>query len=56
MTRAEIQARINELQAQLDNHVPDPLKTEEERLAATAPILRALAAFKERLRRLEMHR
>lgn len=56
MTRAEIVARINELQTQLDNQVPDPLKTEEEQLAISAPVLRALTAFQERLRRLDMYR
>ena len=56
MTRAEIVARIQELQTQLDNYVPDPLKTEEEQAAGSAPILRALTAFKERLRRLDLYR
>lgn len=56
MTRAEILARIEELQTQLNNIVPDPLKTEEEHLSVLAPVQRTLAAFQERLRRLDMHR
>jgi hypothetical protein len=56
MTRAEILARIAELQTQLDTHQPDPLKTEEEQLSAKAPIVRTLAAFQERLRRLDAYR
>jgi hypothetical protein len=56
MTRAEILAAIEELQTKLDAQVPDPLKTEEERLAISAPIQRALTAFQERLRRLDAYR
>lgn len=56
MTRAEIVARIAELQNQLDTHQPDPLKTEEEQVAAKAPIVRTLTAFQERLRRLDAYR
>lgn len=56
MTRAEILARIEELQHRLDTQEPDPLKTEAERLAITVPIARALAAFQERLKRLDAHR
>lgn len=56
MTRAEILAAIEELQIKLDTQEPDPLQTEEERLATSAPILRALTAFQERLRRLDAHR
>ncbi len=56
MTRAEIVAAIQDLQTKLDNLAPDPLKTEEEQLAVSAPIQRALTAFQERLRRLDAHR
>lgn len=56
MTRAEILAHIEELQTKLRTHEPDPLKTEEEQLAATTPLVRSLAAFQERLRRLDAHR
>jgi hypothetical protein len=56
MTRAEILAHIEELQTKLRTHEPDPLKTEEEQLAVTTPLVRSLAAFQERLRRLDAHR
>lgn len=56
MTRAEILAAIEELKVKLANHQPDPLKSEEEQLASSAPIQRALTAFQERLRRLDAHR
>jgi hypothetical protein len=56
MTRAEILARIQELQTRLATQEPDPLKTEAERLAASVPVARSLAAFQERLRRLDAHR
>ncbi len=56
MTRAEMVARIQELQTQLDNFQPDPLKTEAETQAQLTPIRNSLAAMQERLRRLEAHR
>jgi hypothetical protein len=56
MTRAEMLARIHTLQAQLDAHQPDPLKTDSETLAILAPVKGALAALQERLRRLDVHR
>jgi hypothetical protein len=56
MTRAEMLARIQELQTQLDTQQPDPLKSDSENLAVSAPTLRSLAALQERLRRLEAHR
>ncbi len=56
MTRAEMVARIQALQAQLDAHQPDPLKTEAETLALLAPVRSSIAALQERLRRLEAHR
>jgi hypothetical protein len=56
MTRAELLARIEELKARLANYVPDPLKSEEEQRAAAVPIAASLAAFQERLRRLDLHR
>jgi len=56
MTRAEMLARIQELQTQLDMHQPDPLKSDSDNLAVSATIARSLAALQERLRRLEAHR
>jgi hypothetical protein len=56
MTRAEMLARIQELQTQLDTYRPDPLKSEADNLAVSAMTLRSLTALQERLRRLEAHR
>lgn len=56
MTRAEMVARIQELQTQLDTFQPDPLKSEGETLAQLSPIRSSLAAMQERLRRLDAHR
>lgn len=56
MTRAEMLARIQELQAKLDAFQPDPLKTEAETLAELSPLRSSLATMQERLRRLEAHR
>ena len=56
MTRAEMLARIQELQTQIDTFQPDPLKTPEETAAQLSPVRSSLAAMQERLRRLDAHR
>ena len=56
MTRAEMVARIQALQTQVDTFQPDPLKTEAEILAHLSPLRSSLAAMQERLRRLDAHR
>ncbi len=56
MTRAEMVARIQELQTQVDSFQPDPLKSDTETLAQLTSLRNALAGMQERLRRLEAHR
>lgn len=53
MTRQEIQARIDELQIELDSQQSDPLQSYTENLAISARLLRELSALQEQLRRLE---
>lgn len=56
MTRAEMLARISELQSQIDAYQPDPLKSDADNLSRSTILARSLATFQERLRRLEAHR
>ncbi len=53
MTREQLVARIDELQAQLDTKKHDPLQSYSENLAISAPILRELTALHEQLRKLD---
>lgn len=53
MTRAEILARIGELQAELDARKADPLQSYSGTLAISTPILRELTSLQEALKHLD---
>jgi len=56
MTREQILARIQEIQAKLDDRRMDPLQSHSEGLAISAPLLRELNSLQEELRKLERGR
>lgn len=56
MTREQLLARINELQAQLDSTKHNPLQSYSESLAISAPVLRELTSLHEQLRKLDAKR
>ena len=56
MTRAELNARIEELQAQIASFQPDPLRSETDNATRSATLTRSLASYQERLKRLEAYR
>jgi hypothetical protein len=56
MTRDQVVARINELQAQLDSQKHDPLQSYSGSLAISAPLLRELSSLHEQLRKLDAKR
>jgi hypothetical protein len=52
MTREQILARIQEIQAQLDARKMDPLQSHSETLAISTPLLRELTSLQDQLRKL----
>lgn len=56
MTRAEINTRIEEIQAQIAAFVPDPLRSDADNASRSAMLSRSLVSYQERLKRLEAYR
>ncbi len=56
MTREQILARIQEIQALLDARRADPLQSHSETLAISAPLLRELTTLQEQLQKHERRR